>query len=107
MKLFVMTGAPGSKKYLTFKERWQDIYWDSTAKAYSATPTTIAVPMTEDSKMKGVFKAEIEEDWPNAQYMLAAYTQSGETASPEDDGEPELMFFRSYEQFISELQKGW
>ena len=106
MKIITISGAPGSEKYAVLRKLWSAVYWDNTAEVLTADPTDPYIPAVEDEVMEGVFTITITEPLENGQYVVAIYTQSGETPSPEDDGEPDVVYVKCFENFFTEMSKG-
>ena len=106
MKRITISGAPGSVKYAVLRKLFEAVYWDATAKVLTATPSAPYLEAVEDAVMKGVFTIDIDGGLANGQYVLAVYTQSGASPSPVADGEPDVVYVRCFEGFITELSKG-
>jgi hypothetical protein len=93
MQLLQATNLPGLTIYAIIKQKWEAKYWDAGAEtpALVEEPTSPALILSEDTVIKGLYQVVIATILPNGRYLVAVYKQSGETPSPADDGEPDVV----------------
>jgi hypothetical protein len=88
--------------FAIIREKWGTKYFDAGAEtpALVEEPTSPALVIPEDAVIKGLYQVVIETLLPNGRYLVAIYKQSGETPSPDDDGEPDVAEIEARDGYI-------